>query len=73
MIKLKDVKKYEDFKLNCPHRYNDCGSIEPKSDCMKCFEAKKYDTTNGYSFEEIMKKETSFFNEVVELSKTVSR
>lgn len=56
MIKLENVKTYMNFRLDCPHLYKDCGSVEPKSNCMKCFEEKKYDTKNGYSYEDIQKK-----------------
>ncbi|MBD5405547.1 hypothetical protein HDR59_03300 [bacterium] len=71
MIVYKDIKKYNAFRLDCPHRYKDCGSVEPMSDCAKCFENGKYDTKNGHSYEEIMKKETANFNELVEMSKNI--
>ncbi len=73
MIAYKDIKKYIDFRLDCPHLYNDCGSIIPKSDCAKCFKEGKYNTENGYSYEEIMKKETAAFNEIIDISKGISR
>ncbi|MGN0929054.1 MAG: hypothetical protein ACI4N3_00235 [Alphaproteobacteria bacterium] len=73
MIRLENMKKFIDFRLECPHLYKDCGSIVPKSNCMKCFEAKKYDTKNGHSYEEMMEKETATFNKIAEMSNTLSR
>ena len=55
MIAYKDIKKYEEFRFNCPHRYKNCGSIESVSNCAQCFNDGAYNTKNGYRFEEIMK------------------
>ena len=71
MINYENMKEYVAFRLDCPHRYKDCGTIEPKSNCLKCFEKGKYDIKNGHSYEELMKKETANFNELVEMSKTI--
>ncbi|MDE6224434.1 MAG: hypothetical protein K2M23_03065 [Alphaproteobacteria bacterium] len=73
MINYENMKEYIAFRLDCPHLYKDCGSIEPKSNCAKCFKDGKYNTKNGHSNEEVMKKENADFNKMVEMANTLSR